>query len=90
MEERHGIFVSEQPAEVITPVPLNITLPVVFGTAPINLTTLEDAPVNKPILCKSRDDVVAAFGYSDDWESFTLSEFTHYFLRLRSYRQLCS
>lgn len=82
MAERHGIFTTEQPAEVITPVPLNITLPVVFGTAPINLTTLEDGPVNKPILCESWNDVVAAFGYSDDWESFTLSEFAHYFFKI--------
>ncbi len=80
-EERHGIFISEQPASVITPVPINITLPVVFGTAPVNLS-VGTAPVNKPILCESWDDAVAAFGYSDDWNTFTLCEFMNFYFKV--------
>ncbi|OAZ43336.1 phage tail sheath family protein [Paenibacillus polymyxa] len=82
MAERHGVFITEQPASVITPVRLNVTLPVVFGTAPINLSTLDAAPVNKPILCESWADAVAAFGYSDNWDDFTLSEFMHFHFKI--------
>ncbi len=78
--ERHGIFVTEKAAEVITPVPLNITLPVVIGTAPVNLTNA--ALVNKPVLLESWNDVVTQMGYSEDWSSFTLSEFAHYFFKV--------
>ncbi|WP_232035743.1 phage tail sheath family protein [Methylomusa anaerophila] len=51
-------------------------LPVVFGTAPVHLAT-DPAPVNKPVLCYTYAEAVAAFGYSADWEKYTLCEFIY-------------
>ncbi|MDT2248060.1 hypothetical protein P7H16_15495 [Paenibacillus larvae] len=42
MAERHGIYTTEAPFSVPTPVSPMATLPVVFGTAPVNLTALEN------------------------------------------------
>ncbi|QHZ50030.1 major tail sheath protein [Paenibacillus phage phiERICV] len=86
MAERHGIYTTEAPFSVPTPVSPMATLPVVFGTAPVNLTALEKPPVNLPVLCKSWTEAVEAFGYSDDWESFTLCEmmYSHFQLYKQS------
>ncbi|GAV21609.1 phage tail sheath family protein [Carboxydothermus pertinax] len=74
MTYKHGVYVSEIPTSVIPPVRTSAGLPVVFGTAPINLAT-EPAPVNKPILCYTYEEAVKQFGYSDDWANYTLCEF---------------
>ncbi len=70
---RHGSRVTEKPTSLSAPVVATATLPVVFGTAPINLAeTLEN--VNKPVLAYSFPEYVKALGYSDDWKSYTLCE----------------
>lgn len=86
MAERHGIYVSEVPGSVITPVQQNFTLPVAIGTAPVNLSKASTLPVNVPILCYSYQEAVDAFGYSDDWEDYTLSEviYSHFQLYKQS------
>ncbi|MFC4102911.1 phage tail sheath family protein [Paenibacillus xanthanilyticus] len=82
MTERHGIFVTEVPTKVLADQGQNFTLPVVFGTAPVHLTAA--AAVNVPIFCSSFDEAKAAFGYSDDWGSYTLCEFMQaYFQKYR-------
>lgn len=53
---------------------------VYFGTAPVNQLALADGesyPVNKPILCNNIAEAKAAFGYSDNWEDYTLCEAMH-------------
>ena len=53
---------------------------VYVGTAPVNQLALasgESYPVNKPILCNNIAEAKAAFGYSDDWEKYTLCEAVH-------------
>ncbi|MFX3635453.1 MAG: phage tail sheath family protein [Candidatus Pristimantibacillus sp.] len=75
MSYKHGVFVSEVPT-AITPPSSTATIPVVFGTAAVNRSLRDQAPVNEPILCYTYAEAVAAFGYSDDW-SFTLSEFIY-------------
>lgn len=75
MAYRHGVYVSEIPT-AITPAVTAGSVPVVFGTAPVNLSTRATMPVNEPVLCFSYAEAVAAFGYSEDW-SFTLSEFIY-------------
>lgn len=53
---------------------------VYIGTAPVNQLALasgESYPVNKPILCNNIAEAKAAFGYSDDWDKFTLCEAMH-------------
>lgn len=50
---------------------------VYVGTAPVNLVENGSANVNKPILCRNMADARKYFGYSDDWDSFTLCEAMH-------------
>lgn len=75
MAYKHGITTSEIPTS-ITPSVTSASVPVVFGTAPINLSKLnnkENPPINEPVMCFTYQEAVAAFGYSEDW-NFTLSE----------------
>ncbi|MDT3416171.1 phage tail sheath protein FI [Brevibacillus aydinogluensis] len=74
MSFQHGVYGSEVPTSVLTPVEVNAGLPVVFGTAPINLASTQEY-VNKPVLVYSYHEAEQALGYSDDWEKYTLCEF---------------
>ncbi|NLT94866.1 MAG: phage tail sheath family protein [Clostridia bacterium] len=74
MAYKHGVYVSEVPTSVVPPVHVSAGLPVVFGTAPINLAT-NPAPVNKPVLCYSFKEAVEQLGYNSDWKNYTLCEF---------------
>jgi uncharacterized protein len=71
---QHGVSVNEVPTSVISPVVASAGLPVVFGTAPINLAKSLEY-VNKPVLVSTYSEAVEKLGYSDDWESYTLCEF---------------
>lgn len=73
MAYKHGIYTSEVPTSVIPPVRTS-TVPVVFGTAPVNLAS-NPAPANKPILCYTYEEAVEQFGYCEDWANYTLCEF---------------
>jgi len=70
----HGVKTSEIATSVISAVETNAGLPVVFGTAPVHLTEGPATAVNKPVICYSYEEAVAALGYSNDWEKFTLCE----------------
>jgi hypothetical protein len=74
MAYKHGVYGSEEPTSILPPVRIAAGLPVVFGTAPVNLAT-DPAAVNTPTLCYTYPEAVAAFGYSSDWDSYTLCEF---------------
>lgn len=70
---RHGSRVRENPTSLSAPAVATATLPVVFGTAPINLAeSLEN--VNTPVLAYSFEEYAKALGYSDDWKNYTLGE----------------
>ena len=75
MAYKHGVYVSEIPS-AITPTVSSDIVPVVFGTAPVNMSRRSKAPVNEPVLCYTYAEAVEAFGYSDDW-SFSLCEFMY-------------
>lgn len=79
MSYRHGVYISEVPTSILPPARVNAGLPVVFGTAPVNLTDNPAANVNKPILASTYAEAVAAFGYqqpgTDGLFDYTLSEF---------------
>jgi len=75
MAYKHGVYVSEVPTSIIPPVRTTAGLPFVIGTAPINLAN--EPSVNKPVLCYSYQEAVEAFGYSEDWDSYTLCEFIY-------------
>lgn len=75
MAIKHGVTIIEQPTSVLAPVTATSGIPFVVGTAPVNLAS---APaVNTPVLAHTYAEAVAAFGYSNDWASYTLSEFLH-------------
>ncbi len=73
MAYKHGVYTSEIPTSIVTPVETDAGLPVIFGTAPVHLAT-DRAEANRPTLCYTYAEAVAAFGYSDDWKSYTLCE----------------
>ncbi|MGG3504757.1 phage tail sheath family protein [Paenibacillus lautus] len=73
MAEFHGV----KATEVFQPKPAVVqsnTLPVYYGTAPINQVANPAGAVNKVILARNIDEFRAKLGYSDDWKSFTLCE----------------
>ena len=73
MAYRHGVYCSEVPTSIIPPVNTAAGLPVIFGTAPVHLAS-DRADANKPVLCYSYAEAVEAFGYSGDWDKYTLCE----------------
>lgn len=75
MAYKHGVYISEVPTSIVPPVRTDAGLPVVFGTAPINMGDVSN--INKPVLCFTYSEAVQAMGYSDDWDKFTLCEFIY-------------
>ena len=77
MAFRHGVYKSEVPTSLVSPVQTESGLPVIVGTAPIHLASDEEAllNVNKPQLIYSYSEAVRLFGYSDDWGKYALCEF---------------
>lgn len=74
MAYKHGVYGSEVPTSLVPMTNVSAGLPVVFGTAPVHLAT-DAAKANVPMLCYTYAEAVAALGYSDDWEKYTLCEF---------------
>ncbi len=79
MAFRHGVYKSEVPTSLVSPVQTESGLPVIVGTAPIHLASGNGAlsNVNKPQLIYSYGEAVSMFGFSDDWEKYTLCEFIY-------------
>lgn len=79
MAYRHGVYVSEVPTSIVPPVQSDASLPVVFGSSPVNMTDDPAGAVNKPILAYSYAEAVEALGFApaDEYGSFhfSLSEF---------------
>ena len=78
----HGVKTSEVPTSLLPPVQSSAGIPFVVGMAPVNMT--DPTNVNKPVLCLSYAEAVAAFGYAAAVEDpvsgkkkheFTISEF---------------
>lgn len=72
MAFRHGSRVTEAPTSLMTPVVATAALPVVFGTAPVNLA--KTPHINKIVVAYSFGEAQEALGYSDDWKNYTLCE----------------
>lgn len=70
----HGIRIQENPTSVPTPVANEAGVPVVFGTAPINLAADPANATNKLFLCNTFAEAVEALGYSEDYDSYTLCQ----------------
>lgn len=79
MAYQHGIYIQERDTAVAIPKQSLATIAVAIGTAPVNL--VDNPVINKPILATSYDEAVAAIGYSDDWDSYTLCQVVRAFFR---------
>lgn len=74
MAYMHGIRIQENPTSVPTPVKNEAGVPVIFGTAPVNLAADPGNAVNRLFLCNTFAEARAAVGYSEDYESYTLCQ----------------
>ena len=54
---KHGIYTYEVPTKVVPPIVSNAGLPVVIGTAPVNMAK-NGAKVNEPALIFTYDEAV--------------------------------
>lgn len=61
MAYKHGVYVSEVPTSILPPVQVNAGIPMIIGTAPVNMT--DPTNVNKPKLCYSYEEAVKEFGF---------------------------
>ena len=61
MAYKHGVYVSEVPTSILPPVEVNAGIPMIIGTAPVNMT--DPTNVNKPKLCYSYEEAVKEFGF---------------------------
>jgi phage tail sheath protein FI len=61
MAYNHGVKISEVPTSILPPVSVSAGIPFIVGTAPVNMTDVTN--VNKPVLCSTYDEAVAAFGF---------------------------
>lgn len=75
----HGIKTSQKETSVSTPIEAGCGIPFVVGTAPVHTV---GGKVNVPVLVTSWAEAVAALGYSDDWEKYTLCEMMYSHFRL--------
>lgn len=76
MNYKHGIYTYEKPTSVVPPIVSDAGLPVVIGTAPVNMAK-DGSKVNEPVMVFTYAEAVEKFGYSDDWDKFTLCEFIY-------------
>ncbi|WFS63457.1 phage tail sheath family protein [Pseudodesulfovibrio thermohalotolerans] len=75
MTYEHRVKTSEVPTQILPPRRISAGVPVVIGTAPVE--DLADKPVNEPRVIYSYSEFVATFGWSDDWDKYTLCEFAY-------------
>ncbi|HEY9571121.1 MAG TPA: phage tail sheath family protein [Metalysinibacillus sp.] len=68
----HGVYTSEKASSMVAPVTASASLPVVVGTAPINLA--ESYLVNEPVLCFDYEEATKKLGFSNDFKNYTLCE----------------
>lgn len=72
MAYMHGIRIQENPTSMPTPVRSETGVPVIFGTAPVNLTEDPGNAVNRLFLCNTFAEAQEAVGYSGDYGKYTL------------------
>ena len=74
MAYNHGIRIQENPSSVAAPALNSSAIPVIFGTAPVNMAADPANATNKLFLCNTFDEAKAAVGYSDDYANYTLCQ----------------
>lgn len=81
MPINHGVFVQEKSTSVSSPITAESGIPFVIGAAPVH-TVDNPAQAGVPVLCSSWEEFESRFGYSDDWEKFSLCEFAYSHFKL--------
>ena len=71
---KHGVFIQEEATAAVVPQEANAGLQVVIGTAPVNMAEDPSACVNVPILANRASEAMAALGYVQDFENYTLCQ----------------
>lgn len=74
MAYMHGVRVQENPTSVSSPAITEGGVPVIFGTAPVNMAKDPENATNKLFLCNTFAEAKAAVGYSDDYDNYTLCQ----------------
>ena len=64
MEYLHGIRIQENPTSMPTPVRNEAGVPVIFGTAPVNLAAHPEDAANRLFLCSTFAEAKAAVGWA--------------------------
>lgn len=82
MSYNHGISVLENPTSVPTPTLNTSEVPIIFGTAPVNMAADPQKATNKLFLCNTFAEAQAAVGYSDDYENYTLCQAMDVFFKV--------
>lgn len=82
MTYMHGIRIQENPTSVPTPVRNEAGVPVVFGTAPVNLAANPENAANRLFLCNTFAEAREALGYSEDYASYTLCQAMDAFFKI--------
>lgn len=76
MAVKHGVYVSDKAMGVSAPIVVPSAVAFVVGSAPVQ-SAANPAKPGIPVACATWSDFVAAFGYSDDWVSYTLCEYAY-------------
>ena len=71
---KHGVYILEEGTALTAPITSGSSIQVVIGTAPVHMVEDPAAVVNVPILANSAAEAMAALGYVDDFENFTLCQ----------------
>ena len=74
MAYMHGVRVQENPTNIAAPVTFIGGVPVIFGTAPVNMAADPANATNKLFLCRTFAEAKAAVGYSSDYAKYTLCQ----------------
>lgn len=74
MAYMHGVRIQENPTNIAAPVTFTGGVPVIFGTAPVNMAADPANATNKLFLCKTFAEAKAAVGYSNDYANYTLCQ----------------
>lgn len=68
---KHGVFVQEEATALTAPITGSCSIPVVVGTAPVNMVQNPEEVINTPILANSAAEAMAALGYVDDFANYS-------------------
>lgn len=71
----HGVYTREVPTEILPPRRVDTNVVIAIGTAPVHLLKEgKRKPIHEPVLCYNYTEFVDAFGWSENWDSYTLCE----------------